>query len=138
VPKLSDIRRIIPEDVDNKATPTEIIETVAGSYNEFADEIYGVVNGQLDFDNLARTKITIDLTFDATGKPIGSSTIASNLSFVSMVHIGNVQNLTNSSTRLTQAPYINWTLQGGGIIKINYGIGFIAGTKYRLILELIQ
>jgi hypothetical protein len=138
MPKLSDIRRIIPEDTNTKATPVEIIETIAGSYNEFADEIYQVVNGQLDFDNLARSKVTIDITFNQNGIPVGNSSILSNLATVSMIHIGKVQNITNSAARLTQTPYIDWTLQGGGIIKINYGVGFIAGAKYRLVLELIQ
>lgn len=138
MPKLSDIRRIIPEDVDNKSTPQDIVETVAGSYNEFADELYQVINGQLDFDNLARSKVSVDITFDATGKPVGNIAIASNLSFVSMIHIGKVQNLTNSAVKFTQAPYIDWTLQGNGVIKINYAIGFAAGNKYRLVLELIQ
>jgi hypothetical protein len=138
MPKLSDIRRIIPEDVDNKSTPQDIVETVAGSYNEFADEIYQVINGQLDFDNLARSKVSVDISFDTTGKPVGNVAIASNLSFVSMIHIGKVQNLTNSAVRFTQAPYIDWTLQGNGVVKINYAIGFVAGNKYRLVLELIQ
>ncbi len=138
MPKLSDIRRIIPEDVDDEASPLEIVEIVAGSYNEFADEIYQVINGQLDFDNLARSKISVDITFDPTGKPVGNIAIASNLSSVSMVHVGKVQNLTNSAVKFTQAPYIDWTLQGNGIIKINYAIGFVAGNKYRLVLELIQ
>lgn len=138
MPKLSDIRRIIPEDVDNKSTPSEIIETVAGSYNEFADEIYQVINGQLDFDNLARAKISLDISFDSSGKPVGNSTISSNLNYVSMVNIGKAQNITNSAVKFTQAPYIDWTLQGNGVIKINYGIGFVAGAKYRLLLELIQ
>lgn len=138
MPKLSDIRRIIPEDVDTKATPVDVVETIAGSYNEFADEIYQVVNGQLDFDNLARAKVSIDISFDAKGNPIGNSSIGTNLTFVSMLHIGKVQNITNTSLRLTQVPYIDWTYQGGGIVKINYGIGFTAGTKYRLTLELIQ
>lgn len=138
MPKLSDIRRIIPEDVDDEASPLEIVETVAGSYNEFADELYQVINGQLDFDNLARSKVSVDITFDATGKPVGNIAIASNLSFVSMIHIGKVQNLTNSAVKFTQAPYIDWTLQGNGVIKINYAIGFAAGNKYRLVLELIQ
>ena len=138
MPKLSDIRRIIPEDVADKASPMEIVETVAGSYNEFADEIYQVINGQLDFDNLARSKVSIDITFDPTGKPVGNVAIVSNLSYVSMVHVGKVQNLTNSAVRFTQAPYIDWTLQGNGIVKINYAIGFVAGNKYRLVLELIQ
>lgn len=138
MPKLSDIRRIIPEDVDKNSTPVDIMETVAGSYNEFADEIYQVVNGQLDFDNLARSKVSIDISFDANGNPIGNSSIGSGLAFVSMLHIGKVQNISNTSIKLTQVPYIDWSYQGGGIVKINYGIGFTAGTKYRLTLELIQ
>jgi hypothetical protein len=138
MPKLSDIRRIIPEDVDNKSTPVEIVETISGSYNEFADEIYQVINGQLDFDNLARAKIILDISFDATGKPIGNASIVSNLSFVSMLYIGKIQNVTNASVKITQVPYLDWSYQGGGVIKINYGIGFSASTKYKLTLELVQ
>jgi hypothetical protein len=55
-----------------------------------------------------------------------------------MLNIGKAQNITNSAIKFIQAPYIDWTLQGNGVIKINYGIGFIAGAKYRLLLELIQ
>jgi hypothetical protein len=135
MPKLSDIRRIIPEDFSKEAQ--EVIEGVAGSYNEFADEIYQVVNGQLDFDNLARSKVSIDLSFDSTGKPVGNASIGTGLSFVSMLHIGKIQNITNAS-RITQVPYLDWSFQGNGTIKINYGVGFTAGIKYRLTLELIQ
>jgi hypothetical protein len=138
MPKLSDIRRIIPEDMDTKATPVDIVEVVAGSYNEFADEIYQVINGQLDFDNLARAKISLEISFDSTGKPVGNAVINSGLSFVSMLHVGKIQNLTNASLRITQMPYIDWSFQGSGTVKINYGVGFLAGNKYRLILELIQ
>ena len=136
MPKLSDIRRIIPEDYDKESQ--KVVEGIAGSYNEFADEIYQVVNGQLDFDNLARAKVSIDISFDSAGKPIGNSTISTNLSYVSMIHIGKAQNITNSAVKFTQAPYIDWTLQGTGVVKINYGIGFVAGSKYRLVLEIIQ
>lgn len=135
MPKLSDIRRIIPEDFSQEAQ--EVIEGVAGSYNEFADEIYQVVNGQLDFDNLARAKVSFDISFDSTGKPVGNASIGTNLSFVSMIHIGKIQNLTNA-TRISQIPYLDWSFQGNGIVKVNYGVGFTAGIKYRLTLELIQ
>jgi len=138
MPKLTDIRRIIPEDVDSKSTPVEIVEIISGSYNEFADEIYQVVNGQLDFDNMARAKVSIDISFDSTGKPIGNSSIVSNLSFVSMLYIGKIQNITNAAAKVTQVPYIDWSYQGNGNIKINYGVGFIANTKYKLTLELVQ
>lgn len=135
MPKLSDIRRIIPEDFSKEAQ--EVIEGVAGSYNEFADEIYQVVNGQLDFDNLARAKVSLDISFDSTGKPVGNASIVTGLSFVSMLHIGKIQNITNAS-RISQIPYLDWSFQGNGIVKINYGVGFTTGIKYRLTLELIQ
>ena len=136
MPKLSDIRRIIPEDFSKESQ--EVVEGIAGSYNEFADEIYSVVNGQLDFDNLARTKVSLDITFDSTGKPVTSSSISTNLAFVSMIHIGKAQNTTNSAVKFTQTPYIDWSYQGNGIVKINYGVGFQSGSKYRLTLEIIQ
>lgn len=135
MPKLSDIRRIIPEDYSEEAQ--EIIEGVAGSYNEFADEIYQVVNGQLDFDNLARAKVNIDISFDSTGKPVGNASIVTNLSSISMLHIGKIQNITNA-LKISQVPYLDWSFQGNGVVKINYGVGFTTGVKYRLTLELIQ
>ncbi len=136
MPKLSDIRRIVPEDYEEEFQ--ESAELIAGSYNEFADEVYQLVNGGLDFDNLARASISIDITFDASGNPVGNASISCKLAYVSMVHIGKIQNLTNKSARITQVPYIDWTYSGGGIVKILYGVGFTAGSKYRLILELIQ
>ncbi len=135
MPKLSDIRRIIPEDFSKEAQ--EVIEGVAGSYNEFADEIYQVVNGQLDFDNLARAKVNIDISFDSTGKPVGNASIVTNLSSISMLHIGKIQNITNA-LKISQVPYLDWSFQGNGVVKINYGVGFTTGVKYRLTLELIQ
>jgi len=137
VPKLSDIRRIIPEDVDENSTPPEVVEAVAGSYNEFADELYQVINGQLDFENLARAKVSIDISFDSTGKPVGNVNILTKLSFVSMLYIGKIQNITNAAERITQVPYLDWSYQGNGVVKINYGIGFTPGRKYKLTLELI-
>ena len=135
MPKLSDIRRIIPEDYSKEAQ--EVIEGVAGSYNEFADEIYQVVNGQLDFDNLARAKVNIDISFDSTGKPVGNASIVTSLSSISMLHIGKIQNITNA-LKISQVPYLDWSFQGNGVVKINYGVGFNTGVKYRLTLELIQ
>jgi len=136
MPKLSDIRRIVPEDYPDDFQESAIM--IAGSYNEFADEIYQVVNGGLDFDNLARSIGSIDVVFDASGNIVGNSTITTKLSYVSMIHLGKVQNLTNASAKLTQIPFIDWSYTGSGAIKILYGIGFTVGVKYRLTLEIIK
>jgi hypothetical protein len=134
--KLSDIRRIIPEDFAKE--DRDAAEKIAGSYNEFADEVYQLINGNLDFSNLARNKVTVDVTFKTDGTPNVPTNIGTTLSSVSMIHIGNVQNMTNSSERLTSTPFISWTFIGSGIVKLNYGIGFTAGRKYRLTLELVK
>lgn len=137
MPKLSNIRRIIPEDVEEDSTPVDVIESVADSYNDFADELFEILNGQLDFENLNRAKISLDLSFDATGKPVGNALISTNLAFVSMLYIGKIQNVTNAAERITQVPYLDWSYQGNGVVKINYGVGFLPGKKYKLTLELI-
>ncbi len=137
MPKISNIRRIIPEDVDKDATPVEIVETIAGSYNDFADELLEVINGGLDFENLSRRKITLDISFNSSGIPLGNAVVNTGLSFVSILYIGKIQNVTSPASRITQVPYLDWTYQGGGFLKINYGVGFTAGVKYKLTLELV-
>lgn len=137
MPKISNIRRIIPEDVDKDATPVEIVETIAGSYNDFADELLEVINGGLDFENLSRRKITLDISFNSSGIPLGNAVVNTGLSFVSILYIGKIQNVTSPASRITQVPYLDWTYQGGGFLKINYGVGFTAGAKYKLTLELV-
>jgi hypothetical protein len=136
VPKISDIRRIIPEDFSKD--DQEVAQKIAGSYNDFADEVYQIVNGNIDFANLARAKVTVDVSFDSNGTPTIPTSFASSLASVSMIHIGNVQSMTNSADRLTAAPYIGWAFQGNGMVRILYGIGFASGKKYRLTLEVIK
>jgi len=136
MPKLSSIRRIIPEDFAKEDQPAA--NTIAASYNDFADEIFQLINGSLDFENLARGKAVVDITFDANGTPVGQVNVSTKLTSVAIINIGRVQNLTNSAARLISAPYLDWTLQGQGLIRILYGRGFAAGVKYRITLEIVQ
>lgn len=136
MPKVSETRRIVPEDFEPDFQ--DAISKVAGPVNDFSDELVAVVNGQLDFDNLARRKVQLDIVVDGNGKPTLSSRISTGLGFVSMIHVGKVTNNTNVSLRLTQLPYIDWVYEGGGFVRVNFVHGLIAGNKYSLILEIIQ
>jgi hypothetical protein len=136
MPKISDIRRIIPEDFSKE--DQEVAQKIAGSYNDFADEVFQIINGNVDFANLARTKVQIDVSFDANGSLIAPVSFTASLSSVSMIHIGKVQNITNTAERLTASPFIGWTFQGNGLVKVDYGVGFTTGKKYRLTLEVIK
>jgi len=136
MPKVSSTRRIVPEDFapDMQDTAAKI----AGPVNDFSDEIIQVINGSLDFDNLARRMITLDVTVDANGKPTTQLKLATGLGFVSMIHIGKVFNKSSNVARLTSAPYVDWTYTGGGFITVNYFLGLTAGTKYSITLEIVQ
>lgn len=136
MPKLSDIRRIIPEDFSSE--DREIAEKIGGSYNEFADELYQVVNGQLDFDNMARRKISVEVIFNTDGTLRNAITINSGLASVNMLYLGKVTNIANPNAKLISSPFLDWTHLGNGQVKLLYGIGFTAGIKYRLTLELVQ
>ena len=135
MPKLSDIRRIIPEDF--KQEDQDVAQRIAGSYNDFADELYEVVNGQLDFDNLARRKISIDVNISSTGKISGTTTAVTNLSFVSGINVIKVDNLSNTTAIPTSAPFVGFVYQGSGRFTISYILGIPSG-KWRLTLEVIQ
>lgn len=135
MPKLSDIRRIVPEDF--KKEDQDSAQRIAGSYNEFADELYQVINGQLDFSNLARRKVSIDLTISSTGVITGSKVAITNLSFISGINIIKVDNLVNTTIRPTACPFIGFTYNGSGKFTIDYVLGLPAG-KWRLTLEVIQ
>jgi hypothetical protein len=136
MPKISDIRRIIPEDFSKE--DQDVAQKISASYNDFADEVLQVMNGNIDFSNLARSKVVLDVAFDSSGNPTISTSFVVQLSTVTMIHIGNVQNVSNSADRLTAAPYIGWVYQGNGMVKIIYGRGFETGKKYRLTLEVIK
>jgi len=135
MPKLSDIRRIVPEDFSQEDQDTA--QRIAGSYNEFADELYGIINGNLDFENLSRRKIQVDLNIGNNGSIIGTNVVITNLSFVSGINVIKFDNLTNNTIRATSAPAVSFTYNGSGRFTINYVIGLPTG-KWRLILEVIQ
>lgn len=135
MPKLSDIRRIVPEDFQKD--DQDAAQKIAGSYNEFADELYQVINGQLDFSNLARRKISLDLTISSTGSITGTKTAITDLSFISGINIIKVDNLTNTTIRPTSAPFLGFTYNGSGRFTIDYLLGLPSG-KWRIVLEVIQ
>lgn len=136
MPRISDIRRIIVEDF--KQEDQDLASKIAGSYNDFGDEVIQVLNGAIDYENLARSQVVLELSLNPDGSLRGSPKVNSNLASVSGLVILKVDNLTNRSARLTQSPYIQFTNQGNGIISIDYAIGFLSGSKYRVVLELIQ
>lgn len=132
--KLSNPKRIIVEDFPKEAKP--VVEKLAYIYNQFSDEVVEAINGQLDFDNLKRSKVVIQVTLDSAGLPQGSSQIKTNLTSYSGKNIIDVQNLQGGANVLS-SPYLDCTWQGNGIVRVNKFHGLPLGQKLRITIEFI-
>lgn len=135
MPRISDIRRIVVEDF--KQEDQDTVAKIAGSYNEFADEVIQVINGNIDFDNMTRTKVAVDITIDISGTILENLKVNTGLSYVSGMNIIKVDNAVGPSLRLPAAPYIHFTYLGSGVVSLDYAKGLASGTKYRVVLEFI-
>lgn len=132
--QLSNVRRIIVEDF--KQEDREVAGKIAEIVNSFMEEVVSLTQGNIEIDNLNRSIVNIDITIDPTGKPQGVSQIQTGLTTYTGSRILNVQSLTGGDV-IISAPYIDFSNQGNGLVKINKIIGLALGRKIRVTIEFI-
>lgn len=132
--KLSNVRRIIVEDYPEEARPT--VEKLATVINSFMDEVVSLSRNNVDFDNLDRSLIVLDIEVNADGTPKGIDKINTKLSTYSGNKIINVQSLKGGDN-VTSAPYLDCTNLGNGLVKINKFHGLPSSKKIRITIEFI-
>ena len=133
--QISNIRRIIVEDYEKDMQPT--IERLSNTLNNFMEEVVNLSRGNIDYVNLDRTKIVLDVSVDANSKPINLSQIQTGLSSFSGSIIINVQGVNSSTDVVISTPYLDCTYQGNGLVKINRIFGLPTAKKMRVTIEFI-
>lgn len=134
MPFLDTVKRITTEEF--KEEDREVAERIGNVYNYFAEQVTNVLNGNIDFDNLQRSLLTIDIIVDSNGNPI-QKTQFNNSNGLQGTKIIRATNLTNSANYLQSCPFMTFTSLGTGIYTINNITGLNAGEKYTLVIELI-
>lgn len=134
--KLSSFRKIKKEDVAEEYKA--LIEAIGYSINSFADEVISGFNRRLTIkENLTQDIVSIEVTVNSSGIPITESkfknTIGKSLQGIKVI---KAENLTNTSTYPTTAPFISFT-QNGELVTINHISGLQSGNKYRLTINTI-
>lgn len=111
---------------------------MAELYNYFIEQVTNTVNGQLDYQNLTKNLITVDVTVDSNGNPILGGSFSAPQGMVGH-KVLRADNLTNSSIYPTTAPFMTFTASnsGNGIYNIQNITGLPANNKFRLLVELI-
>jgi hypothetical protein len=133
--QLSNVKRIIVEDF--KSDDRELVAKLAVILNSFMDEVVQLSRKNIDYDNLNRSVVTLDITVDTNGKPIGVNQINTNLKTYRGKNILDIQSLKAGTANVISTPYLDCTPQGRGIVTINRFFGLPANTKLRITIEFI-
>jgi hypothetical protein len=128
--QLNNLQRIIAEDFqqDDQA----LINTLAPNLNEFMAQTIQVVNGQLGFDNVVWQLVKIDVTVDASGKPLKSIQFNSKTVNPTGMQVISARNITKSNIYPTSQPFISFNPQGDGLVNIVNITGLPANNKFTL------
>lgn len=132
--KISNVRRIIVEDYPEESRAT--VEKLATVINSFMDEMVTLSRNKIDYDNLNRSLVVLDLQVDANGTPKGINQINTKLTTYSGHKIINVQSLQGGDN-VTSTPYLDCTPQGNGLVRVNKFHGLPASKKLRVTIEFI-
>lgn len=134
MPLLDTVKRITTEEF--KPEDREIAERIGNIYNYFAEQVTNIINGNIDFDNLQRDLITIEITVDSNGSPT-QKTQFSNSVGLQGTKVIKATNLTNSVNYLQSSPFITFSALGTGLYTIDNIKGLNPNEKYSLTIELV-
>lgn len=118
------------EDVD-------VASKIGSVYNQFVDQLYNLLQKNIDFDNLNRQIVVTTVTLNALGKVVNPPTIKYTLnSKVQAVYCGNAICLNNNLQYPISTPFVSWQLNNNTLIITNVS-GLQANSQYSLTLELV-
>jgi hypothetical protein len=134
--KIQEPKRIRIEDF--KSEEKELIGKISDMVTPFMDDVFNVLDGRLDFENLNRQIVDLELLIDAAGKVVNSPQVKTTFKTqrVRGINVINAVNLGNSSVYPTSLPMVNFTINGAIMTVLNI-TGLQANSRYKLTLELI-
>lgn len=130
----------IPPKIRTEDFPAEMAETISklgGIYNNFVDQVTQVLNGGIDYTNLTRQVVSLDVTINAAGALINPPNIKYTLGGkIQGINVLSAINLVNSSIYPIAQPFVSFTINGQFVVVLNVA-GLQNGSQYRLVVELI-
>jgi hypothetical protein len=122
---------------DYKSDEQDMVSKLARVISPFLDNVYAVLNKGIDFDNLNRQLVDIDITIDSSGNLVNPPQIKNTTNgSLRGINVINAINLVKPGVYPTTSPFVSWSINGN-IINVLNVTGLQASSQYRLTLELI-
>lgn len=133
--RLDNTKRIIKEDYDQKYHG--LIGKLAFVLNSFMEQTVAQINGNLDQTNFKSDVITVKMTVDANGTPIGNNLIKSSVVRPTGTTVVRAINKTTSGTYPTSQPFISFTTgTSSSVMKVLNISGLQANNEYDLTIKI--
>lgn len=127
--RLSLARRITAENVPPEMQ--SVMENLAVIMNPFIEDVTTILNGRVDFDNLAFPIRQFEIMVDKNGKPVfGDMDLGFNIRGHDVINVQNANN-TNMIPEVTGKPFILFTQSNGGM-TIAKVLNLLPNRKYIL------
>jgi len=134
--RLSNVQRLRIEDFEEE--DRELVAKFAEIFNYFMTQTVDTVNGRLDYDNINRELITIDVTLDGSGNSINPITFRTETgNTIRGIVVLSAQNLTNRAVFPNASPFISFEPTGNSLYKVNKITGLPASNRFQLLCEVI-
>lgn len=129
--KLPNTRKILSEDFPAEAKT--VIDKLAFILNKFMQDVVGVINGNLDFDNFKHKKVSVELTVDATGIPVGNDLIQNSMTS-SVIGITCIRaiNTKTSTNYPTSTPLVSFDYNTKNQLRVKHVTNLTPDEKYVL------
>lgn len=134
MPFIDTVKRINVDEF--KKEDRDTVERIAEIYNYFAEQVTDTINGNLDFDNLNRSVLSLEVSVLSTGKPVNELKFSAKVGLVG-TKVLRAENLTNAAIYPSGCPFLSFSASGSGIYTVTNITGLQAGNKYRLTIELV-
>ena len=108
---------------------------IGSIYNQFVDQLYFLLNGNLDDDNLKQQNVSVSVTIDTAGKVVNTPSVGFRLGRLNGVMCIKAQCINNPALFPTSTPFVSYSLDGDSFVITNIS-GLQANTQWNLTLRL--
>jgi len=128
--KINNTTQIRADDFEEDHKRTA--EQLANILNPFMQQVQEITDNRIDFENRVENYIEIEMTVDASGKPILNNKISTGKSNIRGFQVIAAFGASNANITATEHPFISFTPIGGGLVEVSSITGLPANTKMRL------